>query len=65
MYQNDSREGANAFGRVTDVPYFDISSGDGEDQAGTVSDRHYTAGMISKRHDFLTRYQVPHLTCAI
>lgn len=60
-----SRECAYALGGVSDVPDLDVSGGDSEDQAGTVSNRHHTAGMISQRHDLLTSHQVPHLTRTI
>ena len=60
-----SRQGADALGRVSDVPDFDVGGGDGEHQAGAVADGHHVVGMAPQRHDLLSRHQVPHLTRAV
>lgn len=63
----NSRERADALGRVADVPNLDVGGGDGEDQTGgrRVFDGHHVVRVALQRDDLLTRYQVPHLAGAI
>lgn len=44
MFRN-SRECPDALGRVTDVPDFDVGSGDCEHQTGAVTHRHHVVGV--------------------
>lgn len=62
-----SRECSDTLDRITNVPYFDIRCGNGEDQAGVaaVFDRHYIVRMSSQGHDFLSSHQIPHLASSI
>lgn len=63
----NSRERADALGRVADVPDLDVGRGDGEDQTRgrRVFDGHHVVRVALQCDDLLTRYQVPHLAGAI
>lgn len=61
------REGADAAGRVADVPHFDVRRGHGEHQprVAAVLDGNHIVWVPLERSNFLACHQVPHFAAAV